>query len=224
MIEYRSSVLTGRPIETMRGDVGDNGGVQQIVARLSSVEAVTQQGRRDLFPDGVERVNAGALLFRVGREVEGIAGARDHNPLGEGEQATGLVPLRQGKEAVVANQVEEGGFRVLGGERGKGVHGVVGQVAGPGRVDRGGLEARGVSGLGGASEPDHRETMVKGSSWPSGFKRLTACGGKEDGIKREGVGCCHGDGHVASMDGVEGAAEEGEAHGASVRLAGLVAG
>ena len=45
-----------------------------------------------------------------------------------------------------------------------------------------------------------------------GLERLPAGGGEEDGIEREVIGGGAGDGEVAAVGWVEGAAEESDAH------------
>ena len=65
-----------------------------------------------------------------------------------------------------------------------------------------------------AGEAGHRKAIGERRGRVFGFEWLAASGGEEDAVESEGVCGGGGDGEMALVGWVEGAAEEGDAHDA----------
>ena len=142
------------------------------------------------------------------RGGDGGAGAADDDPLCELEELAGVAPLGKGEEGVGTDEVKENVVGVESVELAEGVDRVVGEAVGAGCVDGRGGEAWMV--LNG--EGDHGETIGKGGGGKCGLEGLEARGCEEDLVEVEGVGSRSGDGEVAKVRGVEGSAEQSDAH------------
>jgi hypothetical protein len=202
----------------VREDVGGDGGREQAWAGVSGLETAAKAGGGDLFVEGGEEVDTGALC---GGEVErrdlGLAerkvGPADDDPLGHREQSIGRTPAAESEKAVGTGEEEEGCGGKLAGERGERIYGVVWGAVGAWSVEGGdGKVGAGCRWFGGAGEAGHGEAVGEAGDGGRGFEGLLAYGSEEDTVEREGV--CRGGGQaqMAAMDGVECATEEGYAH------------
>ena len=88
-----SSRLARSAVEVVGLDVGGDGGREQAGAWVAGAQAAAKVGGGDIFVDGGEEVDAGALggsegelgaSEELGRERE--VGAADDDPVGEGEE------------------------------------------------------------------------------------------------------------------------------------------
>ena len=130
-------------VEVMGADVGQDCGWEEVDAGVVLLEPVAEIGCGDVFVDGVEEVDAAELKGREvegGEVVEGESGAADDDPVGEGEEAIGLVPMGEVEEGVCADEDEEDCVGVVGleggfSESGEGVDGVVGGAVEAGCVE-----------------------------------------------------------------------------------------
>lgn len=206
-------------IEVFGLNVTSHGIGKEVGAGVAVVEAFAEGGGGNIFGDSGEDVDAGALGGGEGERGEGgfgeaVAGAGDDDPFGEVEEAVGLVPLAEAEEGVGADEVEKSVMRVLGGEGGERVDGVVGGGVGVGGIDaRRGEAGVGFRVAGLAGGGDEGEAGGEGCGFGRELEWLEAGGGEEDAVEGEGVGGGAGDGDVAAVGWVEGAAEEGYAHG-----------
>ena len=208
-------------VEATQLNIAGDGRDEEAGAGVAGGEAAAELGGGDGVVDGLEEVGAGALgggEVEVGEGMEGESGAADDDPLGEVEEAGGVMPAGEIEEGVGTGDGEEVGLGVLLAKGCEGVDGVVGAVVRAWSVERGDGEA----GVGFAGEGDHGEAVGEGGLGSGGFEGLAGGWGEEDLREREGVGGGGGDGEVAVVWRVEGAAEEGDAgavrHGFLVRV------
>jgi len=130
------------------------------------------------------------------------------------------MPAAEVEEAVRAGEDEESCAGKLLAEDGEDIHCVVGGAVGVGSVE-GRYSETGIGlgwGVAGdrAGEGDHGEPVGEGGCGGFGFEGLAAGGREEDAIEGKGVRGGAGQAQMAAVNGIECAAEEGYAHGASM--------
>jgi hypothetical protein len=212
----------GLAVEVVGLDVGGDGGREQARAGVSEAEAASEFGRGDILVDGGEEVDACVLGGGEGKLGdlgigEGELGAADNDPLGESEKAVGRTPAAKVEEAVGAGENEELSGRIFEGEGVEGVDGVVRGAIGTGGVEVGCDEISGwrLQGEGSGvpeGQASHFEPVGKGGDGAFGFEGLMGDGGEKNMIECEIIGRDGGQTQMATMDGIECAAEEGYAH------------
>ena len=144
--------------------------------------------------------------------IERVSGAADNDPFGQRQQTLRLPPVPQAQEAVRPYQVVERRIRHLLSQGCQRIDRVVRGAVGTWRVDRGDDEAR-VPGFFQAGELDHREPIGEGSRCDIQLQGLQPCRGEDHPVQPEGISRRAGDAEMAAVRRVEGASEQGYAHG-----------